>query len=70
MASPTEASECTKFLRRDPAKAKPWPETCGEIRCLIEAHDLAAAEVHHVKIEDAKLHYPCQDRRDLLRHRR
>src|ERR1700733_959971 len=45
------------FLRRDPADAKPWPETCGEIRCLVEEQDGAAAEVHHVKIDNAKLHY-------------
>jgi mannose-6-phosphate isomerase-like protein (cupin superfamily) len=47
----------TKFLRRDPADAVPWPETCGEIRCLVEEQDGAAAEVHHVKIDNAKLHY-------------
>lgn len=47
----------TTFLRRDPATVKPWAETCGQIRCLIEAKDGAAGEVHHVEIEDAKLHY-------------
>lgn len=47
----------TQYLRRDPAEAKAWPETCGEIRCLIEEKDGAAAEVHHVRIHDAKLHY-------------
>jgi mannose-6-phosphate isomerase-like protein (cupin superfamily) len=47
----------TKFLRRDPAEAVPWPETCGEIRCLVEEKDGAAGEVHHVKIENAKLHF-------------
>lgn len=47
----------TKFLRRDPADIEPWAETCGQIRTLIEAKDEAAAEVHHVEIEDAKLHY-------------
>lgn len=47
----------TIFLRRDPATVKPWAETCGQIRCLIEAKDGAAGEVHHVEIEDAKLHY-------------
>ena len=46
----------TKFLRRDPAEAQPWAETCGEIRCLIEEKDGAAGEVHHVEIRDAKLH--------------
>src|ERR1700730_10605198 len=47
----------TTFLRRDPADAQPWPETCGEIRCLVEEKDGAASEVHHVRIRDAKLHY-------------
>jgi mannose-6-phosphate isomerase-like protein (cupin superfamily) len=47
----------TRFLRRDPALVEPWAETCGQIRPLIEAKDEAAAEVHHVEIHDAKLHY-------------
>jgi mannose-6-phosphate isomerase-like protein (cupin superfamily) len=47
----------TRFLRRDPAEVRPWAETCGQIRCLIEQKDGAAAEVHHVQIEDARLHY-------------
>jgi len=47
----------TKYLRRDPAEVEPWPETCGQIRPLIEAADGAAAEVHHVRIDSAKLHY-------------
>src|SRR5437588_12632774 len=47
----------TCFLRRDPATIQPWAETCGEIRCLIEEKDGAAGEVHHVRIQDAKLHY-------------
>ena len=46
-----------KFIRRDPAQVEPWAETCGEIRCLVEESDGAAGEVHHVVIEDAKLHY-------------
>ena len=46
-----------RFLRRDPAEVEPWAETCGQIRPLIEAADGAAAEVHHVEIEAAKLHY-------------
>jgi mannose-6-phosphate isomerase-like protein (cupin superfamily) len=46
-----------KFLRRDPADVVPWAETCGQIRPLIEEQDGAAGEVHHVEIEDAKLHY-------------
>jgi mannose-6-phosphate isomerase-like protein (cupin superfamily) len=45
------------FLRRDPAEVQPWAETCGQIRCLVEEQDGAAAEVHHVEIQDAKLHY-------------
>src|SRR5947209_2426994 len=47
----------TKYLRRDPAEVTPWAETCGQIRPLIEARDEAAAEVHHVEIDHAKLHY-------------
>src|SRR5215467_10310054 len=47
----------TKYLRRDLEDVQPWAETCGQIRCLVEEKDLAAAEVHHVQIEDAKLHY-------------
>jgi mannose-6-phosphate isomerase-like protein (cupin superfamily) len=46
-----------RFIRRDPAEVQPWAETCGAIRCLIEESDEAAAEVHHVEIQDAKLHY-------------
>jgi mannose-6-phosphate isomerase-like protein (cupin superfamily) len=45
------------YLRRDPRDVKPWVETCGQIRCLIEEKDGAAGEVHHVQIQDAKLHY-------------
>ncbi len=47
----------TRVLRRDPAEVKPWIETCGQIRCLVEEKDGAAAEIHHVQIHDAKLHY-------------
>ena len=47
----------TPFLRRDPAEVTPWAETCGQIRPLIEEADGAAAEVHHVEIDRAKLHY-------------
>ena len=50
-------STATKFLRRDPAEVEPWAETCGQIRPLIEESDEAAAEVHHVEIRDAMLHY-------------
>jgi mannose-6-phosphate isomerase-like protein (cupin superfamily) len=47
----------TAFIRRDPAEIKPWAETCGQIRCLVEEKDGAAAEIHQVEIQDAKLHY-------------
>ena len=47
----------TTYIRRDPAEIEPWAETCGAIRCLIEASDEAAAEVHRVEIDNAKLHY-------------
>ena len=50
-------SVATRYLRRDPAEVQPWAETCGQIRPLIEAADGAAAEVHHVEIDHAKLHY-------------
>ena len=53
----TAATKPTKPLRRDPADVAPWKETCGDIRCLIEESDFAAAEVHQVEIQDAKLHY-------------
>jgi len=46
-----------RYLRRDPADVEPWAETCGHIRPLIGAADGAAAEVHHVEIDGAKLHY-------------
>ena len=46
-----------RCLRRDPADVKPWAETCGQIRPLVEAQDGAAAEIHHVQIDQAKLHY-------------
>jgi mannose-6-phosphate isomerase-like protein (cupin superfamily) len=45
------------FLRRDVAQVQPWAETCGQIRPLLEERDGAAAEVHHLSITDAKLHY-------------
>ena len=44
-------------LRRDIVDIKPWTETCGQIRPLLEEKDGAAAEVHHLEITDAKLHY-------------
>ncbi len=46
-----------RFLCRDVSDIRPWEETCGQIRCLIEEKDGAAAEIHHVRIHDAKLHY-------------
>ena len=53
-------STVARFLRRDPIEVEPWAETCGQIRPLIEEADGAAAEVHHVEIQDAKLHYHAQ----------
>src|SRR5215210_4963528 len=47
----------TTYLRRDPAEVESWAETCGQIRPLVEEKDGAAAEVHHVEIDHAKLHY-------------
>src|SRR6266540_7276196 len=47
----------TVFLRRDMADVQPWAETCGLIRPLLEERDSAAAEVHHLQITSAKLHY-------------
>ena len=47
----------TPAFHRDVAHVKPWAETCGQIRPLIEEKDGAAAEVHHLEITDAKLHY-------------
>lgn len=46
-----------KVLRRDPATVVPWRETCGQIRPLVEECDKAAAEIHQVEIDHAKLHY-------------
>lgn len=46
----------SQFLRRDPSQVEPWRETCGQIRPLIEERDGAAAEVHYVEIDHAKLH--------------
>src|SRR6185503_16149803 len=47
----------TGFRRRDAAHVQPWAETCGQIRPLLEEKDGASAEVHHLEITDAKLHY-------------
>jgi mannose-6-phosphate isomerase-like protein (cupin superfamily) len=59
-------STVAKVLRRDPADVEPWAETCGQIRPLIVEGDGAAAEVHHVEIQDAKLHY--HERTDEVYH--
>lgn len=50
-------NQTANYIRREPADVKPWVETCGLIRPLIEEKDGAAAEVHHLEIADAKLHY-------------
>src|SRR5438105_3555440 len=47
----------TKILRRALTDVQPWMETCGQIRPLLEEKDGAAAEIHHLQITDAKLHY-------------
>src|SRR2546422_2176093 len=47
----------TPILRRAVTEVQPWAETCGQIRPLIEEKDGVAAEVHHLEITDAKLHY-------------
>jgi mannose-6-phosphate isomerase-like protein (cupin superfamily) len=47
----------TPFIRRELTDVEPWHETCGLIRTVIEESDLAAGEVHHLEITDAKLHY-------------
>jgi mannose-6-phosphate isomerase-like protein (cupin superfamily) len=51
------STAAARILRRDPATIEPWAETCGQIRCLVEQKDGAAAEIHHVEIAEAKLHY-------------
>jgi len=66
----TTTAAPARFLRRDPADVAPWAETCGEIRCLIEQKDNPdgglRAEVHHVRIHGAKLHY--HERTDEIYH--
>ena len=47
----------SSFLRREVADVPPWEETCGQIRTVIEEKDGAAAEVHHLEITNARLHY-------------
>ena len=46
-----------RVIRRELTDVNPWTETCGLIRPLIEESHHAAAEVHHLEITDAKLHY-------------
>ncbi|MCE9604802.1 MAG: cupin domain-containing protein [Planctomycetia bacterium] len=50
-------TSAVRYVRRELSEVKPWIETCGLIRPLIEAADGAAGEVHHLEITDAKLHY-------------
>ncbi len=50
-------NQTPNYVCRDKADVIPWAETCGQIRPLIEEKDGAAAEVHHLEITDAKLHY-------------
>ena len=40
----------------DIAAVEPWAEPCGPIRPLIQEQDGAAAEVHHIEIDNAELH--------------
>ena len=47
----------TTFVRRAVQDVQPWAETCGQIRPVLEEKDGAAAEVHHLEITSAKLHY-------------
>jgi mannose-6-phosphate isomerase-like protein (cupin superfamily) len=46
-----------KPIRRHISEIQPWAETCGQIRPLIDEKDAAAAEVHHLEITDARLHF-------------
>src|SRR2546426_12392525 len=50
-------NETSKYIQRHRNDVNPWAETCGQIRPLIDEKDGAAAEVHHLEITDAKLHY-------------
>jgi mannose-6-phosphate isomerase-like protein (cupin superfamily) len=50
-------TQTTKYIRRHLSEVEPWTETCGQIRPLIDEKDGAAAELHHLEITDAKLHY-------------
>lgn len=42
---------------RHVSEVTPWAETCGQIRPLLDDKDGAAAEVHHLEITNARLHY-------------
>src|SRR5260221_12055889 len=53
----TDMNATSEFIRRDAADVKPWVETCGLIRPLLEEKDGGVAEVHQLEITDAKLHY-------------
>jgi len=55
--SERDMNATTPFVRREVTDVSPWTETCGQIRPLIEENDLAAGEIHHLEITDAKLHY-------------
>ena len=46
-----------KSIQRHLTEVPPWAETCGQIRPLLDEKDGAAAEVHHLEITDARLHY-------------
>ena len=50
-------NQTTDYIRRELSDVKPWTETCGLIRPLIEESDHAAAALHHLEINDARLHY-------------
>lgn len=45
------------IICRNRADVKPWTETCGLIRPLVEESDGAPAEVRHLEITDATLHF-------------
>ena len=50
-------NEKSKYIQRHRNDVNPWAETCGQIRPLLDEKDGAAAEVHHLEITDATLHY-------------
>ena len=59
-------NETPKCIRRHRDDVQPWAETSGQIRPLLDEKDRAAAEVHHLEITDAKLHY--YERTDEIYH--